>query len=209
MIYALDAGHTSVRLAEHLAWDALNVLRELTVLRELAVVREECAGGDGAVATTFVAPATPAHYAVRIDWPGTAGRAGGQAGTDSRAGQQGDLGAQVADRLARRWPGVRLVDPPASGSGRQERAVAFPGMADLHGVLTVGEITAACLIEEVVAVGLGRPAHPGETVDTLDFVRPTPVDGRWVWLVRPATRTDFVPFELPDPTPCCAAHAGS
>jgi hypothetical protein len=118
----------------------------------------------------------------------------------------GDLGAQVAGRLVRRWPGVRLVDPPERGSARQERAVAFPGMAHLHGVLTVGEITAACLIDEVVAVGVGRPARPDETVDTLGFVRPTPVDGRWVWLVRPATRTDFVPFELPNPTPCCAAH---
>jgi hypothetical protein len=46
---------------------------------------------------------------------------------------------------------------------------------------------------------------PDDCVDTQDFVRPRIQNGRLVLTVQPGMR-GYVPFEQPNPTPCCADH---
>ncbi|MFE9727753.1 hypothetical protein ACFYQ5_30350 [Streptomyces sp. NPDC005794] len=41
---------------------------------------------------------------------------------------------------------------------------------------------------------------------TREFVRPQWRDGELVLAAMPAVGGTLVPFEVPDPTPCCADH---
>ena len=50
-------------------------------------------------------------------------------------------------------------------------------------------------------------AAAGDPIDTQDFVRPRLQDGRLVLTVQPGM-DGYVPFEQPNPTPCCADHNG-
>lgn len=215
MIIAVDARGATTGEAEHLIMDALDVIGEAAPLTCPAStwLAGQVAAGQVLACTHVVREPVP-HYAVTIEapasrvpdevlvgltrrWPTGACVCLDGAGSSVRRGTQASpavcRGAELAaDEAARRVRG---------------RAVVFPGAGVLRGVLTVAEILERSLLDAVVAVGLGRPASPSETVDTLGFVRPQRLDGQWVWHVRPASATDFVPFEVPNPTPCCAAHA--
>ena len=53
----------------------------------------------------------------------------------------------------------------------------------------------------------GRPeADPAQLVDTRDFVRPHWIDGVLTLVTMPAAGDRLAPFEVPNPTPCCADH---
>lgn len=86
------------------------------------------------------------------------------------------------------------------------RAFRYPGHEELHGVMTVAELTARSAIDAVVGLG-AVPVSADDVVDTRSFVRPVVEDGRLVLRVRPARGGVLVPFEVPSPTPCCAEHA--
>lgn len=86
------------------------------------------------------------------------------------------------------------------------RAVRFPGVGELVGVLPVPEVLGRSAIDRV-SVLLGGEAGSSLAVDTRGHVRPTWVDGRLVLLTQPASGGTLVPFESPHPTPCCADHA--
>ena len=86
------------------------------------------------------------------------------------------------------------------------RAVRFPGADALTGVLTVAEVLARSAVDRV-AVLAGGTARGDQVVRTRGFVRPTCSDGELVLLVQPAAGGTLVPFEVADPTPCCADHA--
>lgn len=88
------------------------------------------------------------------------------------------------------------------------RAVVFPGSGALTGRLSVAEVLARSAIDTVVLIG-GGPARPDDILDTQEHVRPEFVEGRLVLRARPAAGGVLVPFEQPNPTPCCAAHADS
>jgi hypothetical protein len=90
----------------------------------------------------------------------------------------------------------------AGGSGR---AVLFPGVAKLTGVLTVAEVLALSAIDRVEVLGGGTP-DPSTPIDTGDFVRPQWQDGRLVLTTAPAAGGRLVPFETRNPTPCCGEH---
>lgn len=87
------------------------------------------------------------------------------------------------------------------------RLFAFGGADVLTGVVEVGDILARTDIDEVVMVGHREPLPPEARLDSQAFVRPTMAGGRIELVVRPAAGGVVVPFEQPNPTPCCADHA--
>lgn len=98
-----------------------------------------------------------------------------------------------------------LAAQVAAHAGRTGgRAFRFPGWEALTGVLRVGELVALGAIDEVAVVGGPAPAEDAR-VDTQEFVRPVYRGGRLVLHLR-AAAGGYVPFEQPDPIPCCTDH---
>ena len=89
---------------------------------------------------------------------------------------------------------------------RSGRVFHFPGVDELVGRMTVGELVARSAVDDVVMLGHREPLDADAVVDTQGFVRPCFADGRVVLDVRPAADGLAVPFEQPHPTPCCADH---
>ncbi|WP_422773727.1 hypothetical protein ACN28C_13015 [Plantactinospora sp. WMMC1484] len=89
---------------------------------------------------------------------------------------------------------------------RSGRAVRYPGVDRLVGVLTVADLLAASAIARVTVLGSGGEPDPGTPVETRDFVRPHWRDGRLTLVTTPVAGNRIGPFEVPDPTPCCADH---
>ncbi|MFJ7077292.1 hypothetical protein [Streptomyces sp. NPDC098781] len=86
------------------------------------------------------------------------------------------------------------------------RAVLYPGVTALTGTLTIAEVLSLSAIDRVTVLGTpGRPAADA-CVLTGDHVRPQWLDGQLVLTAMPAVGGTLVPFEVPDPTPCCADH---
>lgn len=85
------------------------------------------------------------------------------------------------------------------------RAVIFDGVERLTGTLTVGTLLAGSCITRVVQLGGGEVAAE-QVLETRDFVRPLWIDGQLTLPVMPARGGVVVPFEVPNPTPCCADH---
>jgi hypothetical protein len=113
----------------------------------------------------------------------------------------GPLPPGLAERLARRGYAVAPGLPDAAG-----RAVLSPGAAALTGTLTVAELLARSAIDAVRVLGAAGPAAPRTRLVTRDHVRPQWREGRLELAAVPAAGDTLVPFEVPDPTPCCADH---
>jgi hypothetical protein len=94
------------------------------------------------------------------------------------------------------------VDHTARASGR---AVIYPGVESLTGTMSVGDILTRSGIERVVVLGGAAPGID-TLVDTRDFVRPQWKDGLLTLMATPAPGGHIAPFEVPNPTPCCADH---
>jgi len=95
-----------------------------------------------------------------------------------------------------------VFDEPPEGA----RAVTFPGNERLVGTLPIASVLAGSAIDRVTVLGGGAPEGT-QKLDTRDFVRPQWIDGALTLVVQPARDGRLVPFEVPDPTPCCADHA--
>jgi hypothetical protein len=105
------------------------------------------------------------------------------------------------DRLTEQGYEVSAGAPDAVG-----RAVLYPGAGALTGTLTLTELLTRSAIDRVTVLGTpGEPA-PDTLLVTRDHVRPQWQDGRLVLAAMPAAGGTLVPFEDPDPTPCCADH---
>ncbi|MFD7706574.1 hypothetical protein [Streptomyces sp. NPDC059786] len=104
---------------------------------------------------------------------------------------------RLADQGYEAVPGV----PDAVG-----RAVLYPGAARLTGTLTVAEVLSASAIDRVTVLGSPGPVDPDRRLVTRDHVRPQWQDGELVLAAMPAVGGTLVPFEVPNPTPCCANH---
>lgn len=88
---------------------------------------------------------------------------------------------------------------------RGGRAVVFGGQERLVGEVAADDVPTLSAVEAVV--GIAGTATAGVTLVTRDHVRPVLVDGWLVLEVRPFGPDGAVaPFEVPNPTPCCAAH---
>ncbi|MEU9410223.1 hypothetical protein AB0E08_31680 [Streptomyces sp. NPDC048281] len=117
-------------------------------------------------------------------------------------------GLALADRThgpADAVHGARLAAaaPPASG-----RAVAYPGVAHLTGTVTVADLLGRTAVERLVVLGAPDARLPLDTeVLTQDHVRPEWRDGVLTLALVPAAGGRLAPFEVPNPTPCCADHA--
>lgn len=88
---------------------------------------------------------------------------------------------------------------------RSGRAFRYPGVDRLTGVRTVADLLASSAVDEVIVLG-GAPADPETLVQTRDFVRPQWRNGALALIVTPAGAGRVAPFEVPNPTPCCADH---
>ncbi|MFJ7999253.1 hypothetical protein ACIQ7D_19215 [Streptomyces sp. NPDC096310] len=86
------------------------------------------------------------------------------------------------------------------------RAVLFPGAGALTGTVEVGELLAASAVDEVALLGAAGPPDGERRILTRDHLRPEWREGRLVLTVMEAAGGVLVPFEVPDPTPCCADH---
>ncbi|MEV6615828.1 hypothetical protein AB0N31_18595 [Streptomyces sp. NPDC051051] len=86
------------------------------------------------------------------------------------------------------------------------RAVLYRGADRLRGTTTVGELLSGSAIDRVTV--LGAPDEPAFSVIlvTNDHVRPQWQDGELVLAAMPAAGGTLAPFEVPEPTPCCADH---
>jgi hypothetical protein len=100
-----------------------------------------------------------------------------------------------------------LAAAQAHSGRRSGRAVIYPGVARLTWTLTVEELLAVSAIERIAVIGAAdaEPA-PQTVIDTRDFVRPQWLDGRLTLTATAAPGGRIAPFEVPNPTPCCADH---
>jgi hypothetical protein len=88
---------------------------------------------------------------------------------------------------------------------RAGRAVIFPGAYELTGSVTVEVAQAKTAIDRLLVIG-GPPARLDTVLHTRDFVRPEWRDGMLTLIVTPVAGGGVAPFEVPNPTPCCADH---
>jgi hypothetical protein len=86
------------------------------------------------------------------------------------------------------------------------RAVVFPGSAELPGTVSVAQVLATTAIDRLRVLA-ADDADPDAVLVTRGHVRPRWVNGELLLDVQPAVGGTLVPFETPNPTPCCADHA--
>jgi hypothetical protein len=86
------------------------------------------------------------------------------------------------------------------------RVVVFPGSELIGAEATVGELVGSTAIDRVQVLAAPDPDEEAVVV-TRHFLRPRWVDGQLVLHLQPGVGGTLVPFEVPTPTPCCAAHA--
>jgi hypothetical protein len=86
------------------------------------------------------------------------------------------------------------------------RAVLYPGVSQLTGTLTVAEVVSDSAIDRVEVLGAPGETASEQRILTRDFVRPQWRYGELILTAMPAAGGVLVPFEVPDPTPCCADH---
>ncbi|OQR64545.1 hypothetical protein B6E66_08035 [Streptomyces maremycinicus] len=86
------------------------------------------------------------------------------------------------------------------------RAVLYPGAEALRGTVPVGEVLSGSAIDRVAVLGATGLPDPATRLVTRDHVRPLWQNGELVLTVMPAAGGTLVPFEVPEPTPCCADH---
>ncbi|MCK2243147.1 MULTISPECIES: hypothetical protein [unclassified Crossiella] len=89
-------------------------------------------------------------------------------------------------------------------SRRSGRAVLFPGSTHLTGTVPITTVLATA-INHLTVLG-GTPATDNAVLHTRDHVRPEWREGHLTLTVTPAGDNTYAPFEVPNPTPCCADH---
>ncbi len=120
--------------------------------------------------------------------------------------------AQLAELVGQALPEAALGSP-AADAGRTAhtarssgRAVHFPGVDAIPDELTVAGLLSCCAVDAVRVVGGTGPVDPAMALVTRGHVRPWFDDGRLVLHVERAVGDRLVPFETPNPTPCCGDH---
>jgi hypothetical protein len=90
-------------------------------------------------------------------------------------------------------------------AARSGRVVVAPGLSDLPERLLVAELLERGVVERVEVLA-GGVAAPDAVLVPRGFLRPRWSQGSLVLHVQPGAGGVLVPFEVPDPTPCCADH---
>lgn len=196
----LDLLSAGERHADRVALDCADRLRERGG-REVLVSSHPATAGEHR------------HVALVVEVAGLTGTAVGEAlaeAADAHPEEEG--GGRRGLVVGGRGDGdaelvVALQSVLAGHHGRTGgRAVVFPGQADLPSTTTVAALLGSTAVQRVQVLG-GTEPDPGTTLLTRGFLRPRWSEGALVLHVQPAARGVLVPFETPDPTPCCAAHA--
>ena len=183
-VIGLDAGSGSRDDIEHLMVRAMELLV------------------DPVLACTHIIRTSAPHWAASIRSAGPPPAAAAlSAALDGAAVCVLAVGASLAGPVTRREGAEQAAAELLAG--RAGRVVVFDGQARLPDIVPVDDLSGLCAIDEVV--GLAGTQVTGRLLHTRGFVRPELVDGRLVLLVRPYG-DDLAPFEVPEPTPCCAAH---
>ncbi|MEV4229749.1 hypothetical protein AB0J81_22150 [Streptomyces bobili] len=99
--------------------------------------------------------------------------------------------------------GYEVTDGAPDAVGR---AVLYRGAGLLGGTMTVGEVLSVSAIERVMVLGVPYQPHMDARLVTHDHVRPQWQGGELVLMAMPAVGGTLVPFEVAEPTPCCADH---
>nr|WP_308402780.1 hypothetical protein [Streptomyces sp. AC550_RSS872] len=86
------------------------------------------------------------------------------------------------------------------------RAVLYPGVSSLTGTLTIADLLSRSAIDRVTVLGSPGPPAPDTRLVTGGHVRPQWQNDKLVLTTMPAVGGTLVPFEVADPTPCCADH---
>lgn len=182
-VLGVDAGSPTAADAEHL-------------LRRLA---EDLGADPGAVLCTHPVRDGVPHYAGTLDWNGPLPSL---LAAVPAAGVADASGALDGDPVLAAHALGAARDRHARVAGR---AVRYPGLELLTGIVPVADVLARTAIEQVTVLA-GGTLPPDARLHTRDFVRPEWRDGTLTLLVLPAGRGLVAPFEVPDPTPCCASH---
>jgi hypothetical protein len=116
-------------------------------------------------------------------------------------------GLALADRTHGPDDAVAAARRAAAAPRASGRAVVYPGVRHLTGTVTAGAILDRTAIERLVVLGAPAAELPPATgVLTQDHVRPEWRDGALTLPLVPAAGGLLAPFEVPNPTPCCADH---
>ncbi|WP_408057168.1 hypothetical protein [Streptomyces bobili] len=86
------------------------------------------------------------------------------------------------------------------------RAVLYRGAGLLRGTMTVEEVLSVSAIDRVTVLGSAGQPRLDSPLVTCGHVRPQWQGGELVLAAMPAVGGTLVPFEVPEPTPCCADH---
>lgn len=211
---AIDPAVETLREADHLA----GLLREFFA--------RQPAGAPDWVVSHWIDhdPGTGgAHLALSLEWSGDGGAEPGPsweclqeaaalvAAEPAVFGTADELGVAAAGRAA----GLAGLAASARGcldvlaARSSGRAIVFPGSADIAAELTVADLVEATAIDDVAGLG-ALPVEPDTIVHTFAHVRPVFRGGDLVLTVVPfgggTGASGVTPFEVRDPTPCCAFH---
>jgi len=188
--FAVDAGSSSLGEADHLVHDLVAGLGL----------------PEGTVACTHLIRTGTAHVAVSVRLPPGAPAVEERLTTFARTRPVG-----VATGTRRLGP-AHLADgaavAEAQHTARQAgRAVIYPGVAALTGTVSFEELFAVSAITRVAVIGGADQPGRQDRLLTRDHVRPEWHDGDLTLAVTAVERGLYAPFEVPNPTPCCADHA--
>ncbi|MHC3469367.1 hypothetical protein ACYF6T_11675 [Streptomyces sp. 7R007] len=195
-VLGVDAGTVSLREADHLVHRLADELGlPAATLACTHLIRTDDRRG------TAVSLALPDTAAAEAAWRRLA--APDRAETGAALGER-RLGPAIAAHAA--------ALAAAEHTGRLGgRAVLYPGVDRLTGTVTVADLLASTAIERVTVIGAattdGTGPDPATPVLTRDHVRPEWRSGRLTLALVPAVGGTLAPFEVPNPTPCCADHA--
>ncbi|WP_328682717.1 hypothetical protein [Streptomyces sp. NBC_00343] len=185
-VIGVDAGTTTLREADHL-------IRDLRTALGLP---------PGTVACThLIRTNTRRGTAVSLALP--------EEGSTEEAWQRltaTEMGAALGDR--RHGPSEAAALAAAEHAARRSgRAVLYVGVDRLTGTVTVADLLESTAIDQLTVVGapLATP-DPTTPILTQDHVRPEWREGHLVLALVPAVGNTLAPFEVPNPTPCCADH---
>ncbi|ADI05044.1 hypothetical protein SBI_01923 [Streptomyces bingchenggensis BCW-1] len=195
-LIGVDAGSANLREADHLIHDLLDhlALTPGTVACTHLIRTDERRG-------TAVSLALPDAATAEAVWERIAGW------------QSPGVGAALGERSYGAKQAARTAALAAAEHARRSggRAVVYPGAERLTGTVTVADLLVLTAIDEVTVVGApmadGQGPDPAMPVLTRDHVRPEWRDGRLTLALAPAAGGALAPFEVPNPTPCCADHA--
>ncbi|MEV0469763.1 hypothetical protein [Streptomyces prunicolor] len=185
-VIGVDAGTTTLREADHL-------IRDLTTTLGLPPGTVACTHlirteGRRGTAVSF---ALPEEGSAEEVWQRLTATEMGAALDDRRHGPSEAAALAAAEHAARR-------------SGR---AVLYAGVERLTGTVTVADLLESTAIDQLTVVGAPlTTTDPTTPILTQDHVRPEWREGRLVLALVPAVGNTLAPFEVPNPTPCCADH---